>query len=146
MHLREQDVFLWTGKKHCEHKAPKILPTEGESRSMFCECTCGGGAAPSPRTPSSCFFFLRPRDCPPPPETSPPPINSQNEKNNSQNISAPIHNLDYLILLATVVLGLINMVYGFVWHESRNQATKSKKRRSLRNMFSLCVCFQRFNI
>ena len=56
MDLRAQDVFPRTDKK-CEHKAPKILRAEGESRSMFCECIWGGGAAPSPPTPLQLFFF-----------------------------------------------------------------------------------------
>ena len=57
MDLRAQDVFPRTDKK-CEHKAPKILRAEGESRSMFCESIWGGGAAPSPPTPLQLFFFL----------------------------------------------------------------------------------------
>ena len=38
-------------QKFSEPTAPRILWTASESRSMFCECIWGGGAAPSPQTP-----------------------------------------------------------------------------------------------
>ena len=38
-------------QKSSEPTAPKILWTASESRSMFCECIWGGGAAPSSPTP-----------------------------------------------------------------------------------------------
>lgn len=57
---KAQEVFLRTDQKICEHKARKILRTEGESRSMLRECIRG-------------FFnkaYLLCRVSPPPPETS----------------------------------------------------------------------------
>ena len=93
MNLRAQDVFMFFCEptKKCEHKAPKILQTEGDHVACSGECIWGGGAAPS-----SCFSFsayLLCRDSLP--ETSPPPINSQ-------NISAPtkLHNaVSYFVML-----------------------------------------------
>ena len=56
--------FFSASDKNCEHKAPQILQTEGESRSMFCD------------PPSAVCFkaYLLCRDSPPLPETSPPSI------------------------------------------------------------------------
>ena len=45
-------VVLWScGRVVLWSSGPKILWTASESRSMFCECIWGGGAAPSPPTP-----------------------------------------------------------------------------------------------
>ena len=45
-------VVLWScGRVVLWSSGPKILCTASESRSMFCECIWGGGAAPSPPTP-----------------------------------------------------------------------------------------------
>ncbi len=60
--------------KNCEHKAPKILLTEGESRSMFCECIWGGGAAPLQLSLFEAYLLYR--VSPSPPETSAPPIDT----------------------------------------------------------------------
>ena len=76
-------MFFCEPTTNCEHKAQKILRTGGKSPSMFCECICRGGAAPSPPTPVQLFFFkayLLCRDSPPPIETSPPPIETIEKK------------------------------------------------------------------
>ena len=71
-----------------------------EPKANHAACSANASSALPPQPPSSCFF-LRPyllcRDSPPPPETFPPPIDTIEKKlipkinkNNSQNISAPI--------------------------------------------------------
>ncbi len=52
-------MFFCEPTKYCEHKAPKILRTEGESRSMFCECIGGGRRCALSRNPPPAVVFFK---------------------------------------------------------------------------------------
>ena len=100
MNLRAQDVFMFVCEptKKCEHKAPKILQTEGDHEACSANASGGEALRPPLQPPSSCLAYLLCRDSAPPPETSPPPIKTK-EKNNSQKFSAP---QNYIMLYHTV--------------------------------------------
>ena len=78
-----------------EPKAPKILWTAGESRSMFCECIWGGGAAPSPPTPLQLFILKAYLLSPPPPETFPHPIETIDWQKGYGVVNDPFENAPF---------------------------------------------------